>query len=96
MRKAQGSQELLAPLDIAEQYGIVERQFELIAIENLEDHDFVPAIFEPRQSVVKRIEIGEQIGDDDNQAPFLDFLAQGLQHGAQVGFAIGPGRFERR
>ena len=65
-------EELLVPLDVVEDGRAVEGQVELVAVEHLEDQHLVAQEAEPVQAVVHGLEVGEQVGDDHQEAAAAD------------------------
>ena len=72
--------------------GPVERQVELVAVEHLEDEHLVAQEPEPVQAVVDGLEVGEQVGDDHQEAPAADAVGERPEQAAQLGL---PGRGAR-
>ena len=71
-----------AALDVTKEDRIVERQFDLIPIEHLEKQNLMPLVLEPSQTIVKHVQVGEQIGNDDDHAARADLIGDAVDNRA--------------
>ena len=61
----------------------------------MKDQDLVAGVAEAAQAVVERVEVGEQVGDDDDQPAVADLAGDLAEDHGQLGRAVGLGRLQR-
>ena len=73
----------------------VEGQLELVAVEHLQDQHLVAQEPQPVQAVVDGVQVGEQVGDDHQEAPAADAVGERPEQAAELGLAGRGARLEQ-